>query len=170
MDQAMAAAGVAVVSDYLHWQAIRLALPHLASPFSDEAFNFQSVVFGLPAQPPRWETCISRTDGALGFAVSKLYVDAAFGGDSKAAADTMIEAIRNSFEQGLPDLEWMDAATQEQVSSNTCFYRDFVLKMINFVSKMMNCVSKMTSLVFKMMNFVSGAHQGGGRDDQDRIP
>ena len=95
-------------------QAIRSALPHLASQFADEAFAFQSTVFGLPSQPARWETCVARTDGALGFAVSKLYVDAAFGGDAKAAADTMIEAIRNSFEEGLPALDWMDSETKEQ--------------------------------------------------------
>ena len=93
---------------------MRSALPHLASEFADEAFAFQSAVFGLPSEPPRWETCVARTDGALGFALSKLYVDAAFGGDAKAAADTMIEAIRNSFEEGLPALDWMDSATKEQ--------------------------------------------------------
>lgn len=95
-------------------QAVRSALPHLASEFADEAFAFQSTVFGLPSEPARWETCVARTDGALGFALSKLYVDAAFGGDAKAAADSMIEAIRNSFEEGLPALDWMDSATKEQ--------------------------------------------------------
>lgn len=93
---------------------MRSALPHLASEFADEAFAFQSAVFGLPSEPPRWETCVARTDGALGFALSKLYVDAAFGGDAKSAAETMIEAIRNSFEEGLPALDWMDSATKEQ--------------------------------------------------------
>lgn len=114
MDELINSVGLNVVSDYLRWQAINSALPHLASEFADEAFVFQSAVFGLPSQPPRWETCVARTDSALGFAVSKLYVDAAFGGDAKAAADTMIEAIRNSFEEGLPELDWMDSATQEQ--------------------------------------------------------
>jgi predicted metalloendopeptidase len=79
----MVSAGLEVVSDYLRWQAIRSALPHLATEFADEAFAFQSTVFGLPSQPARWETCVARTDSALGFAASKLYVDAAFGGDAK---------------------------------------------------------------------------------------
>ena len=52
-------------------------------------------------------------------------VDAAFGGDAKAAADTMIEAIRLSFEQGLPDLAWMDAETQEQVSDESSIWGVF---------------------------------------------
>ena len=60
-----------------------------------------------------WETCVGRTDRALGFALSKLYVDAAFGGDAKDAAQSMIGAIRGAFEDGLPELEWMDAETQE---------------------------------------------------------
>ena len=38
---------------------------------------------GLGAPPPRWESCVSRTDAAVGFALSKLYVDEAFAGASK---------------------------------------------------------------------------------------
>ena len=39
--------------DYLQWQGLRSALPHLAKPFADEAFSFQSAVFGVAVQPPR---------------------------------------------------------------------------------------------------------------------
>jgi len=37
-------------------------------------------------RPQRWKTCIGQTDGALGFALSRLYVDAVFTGESKVRA------------------------------------------------------------------------------------
>lgn len=51
-------------------------------------------------------------DSALGFALSKLYVDAVFSGSSKDTADEMIGEIRASFEAGLDGLQWMDEPTR----------------------------------------------------------
>ena len=53
MDRILLEAGEGVVMDYLQWQGLRSALPHLAKPFADEAFSFQSAVFGVAVQPPR---------------------------------------------------------------------------------------------------------------------
>ena len=53
VDQILLEAGEGVVMDYLQWQGLRSALPHLAKPFADEAFSFQSAVYGVAVQPPR---------------------------------------------------------------------------------------------------------------------
>ena len=53
MDLILLEAGEGVVMDYLQWQGLRSALPHLAKPFADEAFSFQSAVYGVAVQPPR---------------------------------------------------------------------------------------------------------------------
>ena len=42
---------------------------------------------------PRWKRCVQATDGALGEILGRLYVERAFGGDSKPVALEMIEGI-----------------------------------------------------------------------------
>lgn len=98
------------ISDYLRWQTIRMALPHLSTPFTAEADRFRKELYGSSPRP-RWDLCVSRTDGAFGFALSELYVRTAFADGSKASAESMIEGIRAAFEAGLPELAWMDTET-----------------------------------------------------------
>ena len=86
----------AAIADYVTWQAIRMAMPRLSSAFRGEADRFRSSLYGS-SPPARWDSCVSLTDSVLGFALSKLYVDAAFAGGSKASAEEMIADIKQSF-------------------------------------------------------------------------
>ena len=63
----------------------------------------QAHVFGLVTPPPRWERCVSLTNSALGFALSKLYVEVAFSGESKPAAEEMIGANVGEYPIVIPD-------------------------------------------------------------------
>ncbi|ERE76677.1 endothelin-converting enzyme 2 isoform 1 [Cricetulus griseus] len=61
---------------------------------------------------PRWQTCISNTDDALGFALGSLFVKATFDRQSKEIAEGMISEIRSAFEETLEELVWMDEKTR----------------------------------------------------------
>ncbi|XP_037695346.1 endothelin-converting enzyme 2 isoform X4 [Choloepus didactylus] len=61
---------------------------------------------------PRWQTCISNTDDALGFALGSLFVKATFDRQSKEIAEGMISEIRTAFEEALEQLVWMDEQTR----------------------------------------------------------
>ena len=52
-----------------------------------EAFDeFRKNVYGVTAEAPRWEMCISATSKAFGFALGRLFVDKTF---TQGAKDTV---------------------------------------------------------------------------------
>ncbi|XP_022269943.1 endothelin-converting enzyme 2 isoform X3 [Canis lupus baileyi] len=77
---------------------------------------------------PRWQTCISNTDDALGFALGSLFVKATFDRQSKEIAEGMISEIRNAFEEALGQLVWMDEKTRQAAKEKA----DAIYDMIGF--------------------------------------
>jgi len=98
---------------YLSWHLITGTAPYLTAALDAENFAFYGTrLSGQKEQEPRWKRCVSRTDGALGDLLGQAFVDRAFAGDSKAKALTMIQDVEKAFEQGLPELAWMDEETR----------------------------------------------------------
>lgn len=99
---------------YLSWQLIRSAAPYLSSEIDTAHFEFFGTrMSGQKSQQDRWKRCVDRTDDELGDLLGQAWVDRAFAGDSKAKALEMIMAIEHAFEEGLPELEWMDNTTRK---------------------------------------------------------
>lgn len=63
-------------------------------------------------EPPRYETCISKTDGVIGEVAGKWFVNRVFAGESKQAAEHMIDMVKESFMSRLPTIEWIDDETR----------------------------------------------------------
>jgi predicted metalloendopeptidase len=98
---------------YLSWSLIRAMAPYLSSEIDQTNFSFYGTrLNGQQEQQVRWKRCVSRTDGDLGDLLGQAYVDRAFAGESKAKALAMIRAIQTSFQDGLPELDWMDDETR----------------------------------------------------------
>ncbi|MFT5456142.1 MAG: putative endopeptidase [Myxococcota bacterium] len=115
LDGILAETELSTIRDYLSWNIVNRAAPHLSSEIESADFAFYGTVLrGQQEEEPRWKRCVRRTDGALGELLAQRYIEAAFPGDSKAIALDMIQRIEGAFEQGLPDLEWMDDATRAQ--------------------------------------------------------
>lgn len=98
---------------YLRWQLVNATAPWLSNQLVAADFEF----FGRQLQGqqelrPRWKRCVDQTQGALGEAVGRLYVEKSFAGDSKTRALEMIHDIEAAFGQSLPQLAWMDDATR----------------------------------------------------------
>lgn len=101
--------------DYLRWNAIQSAAPHLSKAFVDENFAFYGQKLrGQKEMEVRWKRCASSTDRAMGHALGKRYVEKAFAGDSRAIALDLITRIESAFEDNLPQLSWMDDATRQR--------------------------------------------------------
>lgn len=67
---------------------------------------------GVSSLSPLWRRCVRATDGALGFELGRVFVQATFSQESLAAAETMVGKIRGSFIDGLRGVDWMDKATR----------------------------------------------------------
>ena len=81
----------------------------------DEDFAFNGTFMsGQQELEPRWKRCVKSTDGALGMALGKLYVDRTFGADGKARTLKMVQGIESAMRQDIGQLTWMSDTTKKK--------------------------------------------------------
>ena len=69
---------------------------------------------GAKEQRARWKQCVSSTDGDLGEALGKAFVDRTFGAEGKQRTLAMVRQIEKAMEQDLEKLDWMSAETKKR--------------------------------------------------------
>ncbi|MCU1221459.1 MAG: endothelin-converting enzyme [Candidatus Angelobacter sp.] len=100
---------------YLRWHAVRAGAQTLSEPFVRENFAFYGQYLnGQKELQPRWKRCVQVTDGLLGEALGKPYVDATFGADGKQRMLKMVNALEESLGQDIQALDWMTPETKKQ--------------------------------------------------------
>jgi predicted metalloendopeptidase len=98
---------------WARWRVLNGAAPALAQRFEKAHFGFFSgYLRGIREQPPRWKTCASAVDGALGEALGQLYVARAFGPEAKTRMKALVAALTTALEQDIRALEWMTPETK----------------------------------------------------------
>ena len=104
--------------DYLTLRAIERHAAFLSKAFVDERFAFYGkVLSGTPKQRERWKRAIDATNGALGQAVGKLYVERYFSAAEKARAEEMVKNIIAAFAKRIDKLDWMAPQTKEKAKA-----------------------------------------------------
>jgi putative endopeptidase len=99
--------------DYLRFHAINEAAGLLPKVYADEKFAFYGTqLSGTPKQQDRWKRAVGSTNGALGDAVGKIYVDKYFPASSKAQVEDMVKNIVAAFDERLAALDWMTPETK----------------------------------------------------------
>ncbi|MEJ1277575.1 hypothetical protein NN561_008492 [Cricetulus griseus] len=71
-------------------------------------------LYGTTSETATWRRCANYVNGNMENAVGRLYVEAAFAGESKHVVEDLIAQIREVFIQTLDDLTWMDAETKKK--------------------------------------------------------
>jgi len=102
------------IKTYLRWQLIN-SVPDIILPEKMDAENFDFYgrkLRGQPEQQARWKRCVNATDGALGEAVGKVYVEKQFPPSSKAASLQMVDDIEGAMGKDIATLDWMSADTK----------------------------------------------------------
>jgi endothelin-converting enzyme/putative endopeptidase len=100
---------------YLRWHTVRSAAQTLSEPFVKENFSFYGqYLAGQKEMQPRWKRCVQITDGLLGEALGKPYVDETFGADGKQRMLKMVNALEDALGQDIQGLEWMTPETKKQ--------------------------------------------------------
>jgi putative endopeptidase len=108
------ATDLATIRTYLRWQLIN-GIPGTALPaaFDEEDFNFFGrQMRGQPQQRARWKRCVQATDGALGEALGRVYVNAYFPAESKQKTLQMVHDIEDAMDRNIDTLTWMSAETK----------------------------------------------------------
>ena len=100
---------------YLTFHLIHGQAASLPTKFSEENFAFYGkYLTGAQEQKARWKRCVAITDGDLGEALGKAYVDRTFGADGKQRTLELVGQIEKAMGQDLDKLTWMTPATKKR--------------------------------------------------------
>ena len=99
--------------DYLKFHELDRYSRVLPKAFAEESFAFYGkFLSGTPQDQERWKRAVNATNGALGEAVGKIYVQRYFPPEAKAQLQEMVAAIVAAFDRRLDALTWMSPATK----------------------------------------------------------
>ena len=103
---------------YLTYKLLNAYADELPAGFVRARFDFYGrTLSGQEEMRPRWKRGIDETEGALGEALGKLYVERNFKPEAKARMDALVRNLRAAFEQGIGALEWMGPDTKAQAQA-----------------------------------------------------
>ncbi len=100
------------IKDYYLWKYVAGAANKLSDKFSDTAFEFSKVLSGAQEQRPRWKRALAATEGAMGEAIGKLYVEKYFPESSKEYMIGLVENLRTALGKHIIELPWMTTDTK----------------------------------------------------------
>ncbi len=113
VDQVIADTPLADLKTYLRWHTIHSNAHMLPKRFVDENFEFYGrTLTGAHEQRPRWKRCVDATDGDLGEALGKIYVERTFGAEGKTRTVAMVEAIESALSRDIAEISWMSDETK----------------------------------------------------------
>ena len=85
----------------------------LPKEIDDADFAFYGTALrGQPEQRERWKRAVQATQGTLGEAIGKVFVERYFPPENKAAMDDLVANLRKAMAANLEDLGWMSEATK----------------------------------------------------------
>ncbi|MGV9826020.1 MULTISPECIES: M13 family metallopeptidase [unclassified Gordonia (in: high G+C Gram-positive bacteria)] len=100
---------------WLTWRLLHSAAPYLSEPFVAANFDFYGrTLTGTEAIRDRWKRAVAFVEGAMGFAVGKLYVEQHFPPEAKARMDDLIANLVAAYRRNISDLPWMTPTTRER--------------------------------------------------------
>ncbi|UXX77946.1 M13 family metallopeptidase [Reichenbachiella carrageenanivorans] len=108
-------ANLADIKDYLKLRLISSNTGYLSNDFVMTAFNFYSKqLSGQQEMRPRSKRMVNATNGNLGDALSKLYVDEVFPPEAKAKCLEMVNNIKAAMHKRIDGLTWMSDETKKE--------------------------------------------------------
>jgi endothelin-converting enzyme/putative endopeptidase len=100
---------------YLAWHTLRSAAPLLPTAFVQENFNFNGkTLTGAEELRPRWKRCVDYTDGDLGEALGRKFVERTFGAEGKERTLRMVNALEQAMGEDIQKIDWMSPATKQE--------------------------------------------------------
>lgn len=102
------------IKEYLKWHLIDRAAGYLNNEIVQANFDFYGKeLSGSKAMRPRWERVLGVTNGSLGEALGKLYVDEVFPPEAKQQAEEMVSDLILAFGNRIDKLTWMSDSTKK---------------------------------------------------------
>ncbi|XP_057612964.1 neprilysin [Chionomys nivalis] len=102
------------LQNLMSWRFIMDLVRSLSRNYKESRNAFRKALYGTTSETATWRRCANYVNGNMENAVGRLYVEAAFAGESKHVVEDLIAQIREVFIQTLDDLTWMDAETKKK--------------------------------------------------------
>lgn len=126
-----------VFNNYLLFRMCYFYASFLTQEYQDLSKGLLIAINGVYSPAPRWKQCISSTEAHMGMALSALFVKEHFSGGSYGEANSMVKAVRESFKEGLSNLDWMDKKTVSAAISKA----DSITQKIGYPTYIMNATA-----------------------------
>jgi predicted metalloendopeptidase len=118
LDKLLAETPVETLKPYFQWQTLHRAAPYLSKAFLETNFDlYGKVLGGVTEMRPRWKRGVSATEGALGEALGKVYVEQHFPASSKARMEELVKNLLVAYKQSIDKLDWMSPATRKEAQA-----------------------------------------------------
>lgn len=102
---------------YLKWHVLNGTASLLSSNFEREHFDFYSrTLSGVQKQKERWEIAVRMTNGNLGDAIGKIYVEKYFPAEAKQRMTELIGNLKVALDESIKNLDWMSAETKSKAA------------------------------------------------------
>ena len=132
VSRALKAVPIADWKTYLRWNLINEMAGKLSDNFVNLNFKFYgNTLNGTPALKPRWKRSLEATDGALGEALGKIFVEKYFTEASKKRVGKMVENLIAAYRVRINSRDWMSAETKKQAMTKL----DKVMKKLGYPDK-----------------------------------
>jgi len=106
---------VQTLQDYMAFHLVTDMSTYLPADVVAASFEFYGKALrGTEVQRDRWKRGVSVVSGRLGEAIGEVYVKQYFPESSKAQMSALVENLRDTFEDGINNLEWMSPETKVQ--------------------------------------------------------
>ncbi|CAK6441969.1 unnamed protein product [Pipistrellus nathusii] len=102
------------LQNLMSWRFIMDLVSSLSRTYKESRNAFRKALYGTTSEIATWRRCANFVNANMDSAVGRLYVQAAFAGDSKHVVEDLITQIREVFIQTLDELTWMDAETKKR--------------------------------------------------------
>jgi putative endopeptidase len=104
-----------VLRAYLKWRVANGAMTELSDSAYDLSFEFYGkVLSGKEERRPKWKDAVGLTEGVLGEAIGRMYVEKYFPESAKKRMVALVENLRRAYADRIRALDWMDEATKEK--------------------------------------------------------
>ena len=101
--------------DWLAWQIIRSNAAYLTNEIVETNFAFYGTALtGTPQLRDRWKRGVGLTEGVLGEAIGRIYVERHFPPASKTAMDELVGDLVEAYRRSIEALDWMGPETRER--------------------------------------------------------
>lgn len=99
--------------NYFKWNLVNNYASYLSSDFADEDFYFyNTILYGVTEQKPRWEIVVDETNEALGELIGQVYVQEYLPKNTKEKLEEIGENIRTVYADHIKKLDWMSEETK----------------------------------------------------------